>query len=190
MHKVCIRYVIFLHQVCITIPLAEHTVHQVCQMQTLQTWCTLDSVCHWPLGVVGGPAHGPRADVVEPVASARPSVLVAFPQRKELPLAASQRRRNGAVVPRWDERQPSQDGGDWHNVDDWLLRLIQLLCPAHASLLPPGGDSPGARRLHKVFTSLHRVCIKSAYLPCAYLAYENKKVCQMHTCMLVCMISA
>jgi hypothetical protein len=55
-------------------------------MQTLQTWCTLDSACHWPLGVVCGPAHGPRADVVELAAGARPPVIVAFPQRKELPL--------------------------------------------------------------------------------------------------------
>ncbi len=86
----------------------EHSVHQVCQMQTLQTSCTLDSACHWLLGVVGGPAHGPRADVVEPAAGARAPVLVAFPQRKELLLAgqvaASQRRRNGGVVPCGDER--------------------------------------------------------------------------------------
>jgi hypothetical protein len=75
-------------------------------MQTLQTWCTLDSACHWLLGVVGGQAHGPRADVAEPAAVALPPVLVAFPQRKEVSLAASQRRRNGAVVPRGDEKQP------------------------------------------------------------------------------------
>ncbi len=55
--------------------------------------------------MVGGPAHGPRAVVVEPAAGARPPVLVAFSQRKELPLAASQRGRNGAMVPRGDERQ-------------------------------------------------------------------------------------
>ncbi len=111
------------------------------------------------------------------------------------------------MVPSWNERQPSQDGGDWHNVDDGLLLsrsssglcqdlvqvrvvvlnrlveelladvnvlvtltvtqhvvgpleahivvsehlgvvrlLIQLLCPALASLPPPGGDSPGHQR--------------------------------------------
>ncbi len=76
--------------------------HQVCHMQTLQTWCTLDSGCHsdWLLGVVSGPAHGPRADVVEPAAGALPPVLDAFPQRKleELLLAASQRSRNGAYL--------------------------------------------------------------------------------------------
>jgi hypothetical protein len=22
------------------------------------------------------------------------------------------------VIPSWNERQPSQDGGDWHNVDE------------------------------------------------------------------------
>ncbi len=92
--------------------------HQVCKMQTLWTWCTLDAACHWLLGVVGGPAHGARADVVEPAAGARPPVLVAFPQQKELLLAASQRCRNGAAVPSGDERQPSQDGGDWHDIDD------------------------------------------------------------------------
>jgi hypothetical protein len=108
MHKVCIRYVYFLHQVCITIPLADHkSVHQVCQMHTLQTWCTLDSACHWLLGAVGGPAHDPRADVVDPAAGTLPPVLVAFPQRKELPLAASQRRRNGATM---------QRVGHWHPV--------------------------------------------------------------------------
>ncbi len=86
--------------------------HQVRQMQTLQTlqtlqtWCTLDPLCLWLLGVVSRPAHGPRADVEELAASAWLPVLVAFSQRKEVPLAASQRSRNGAVVPRWDERQP------------------------------------------------------------------------------------
>ncbi len=74
-------------------------------MQILQTWCTLDLACDWLLGVVGGPAHGPQADVVEPAASAWPPVLLAFSQQKELPLAASQRRRNGAVVPSRDEWQ-------------------------------------------------------------------------------------
>ncbi len=42
--------------------------------------------------MVGGPAHGPRADVVEPAAGARPPVLVAFSQLGDLPLATSQRR--------------------------------------------------------------------------------------------------
>ncbi len=74
--------------------------HQVRQMQTLQTWCTLDSAYHWLLGVVGGPAHGPRADVVEPAAGTRPPILVAFFQGKELLLAASQLRRNGANMHR------------------------------------------------------------------------------------------
>ncbi len=32
----------------------------------------LDSGCQWLLGVVGRPAHGRRADVVETAASARP----------------------------------------------------------------------------------------------------------------------
>jgi hypothetical protein len=45
-----------------------------------------------------------QADVVEPAAGARPPVFVAFSQRKELPLTASQR----AVIPRGDERQPKR----------------------------------------------------------------------------------
>ena len=112
------------------------------QCAQTQTGCALESSCLWLLGVVGGPAHGPRADVKEPAAGAWPPVLFAFPQWKEIPLAASQLRRNGAVVPRGDERQPSQDGGDWHDVDDRLLRLIQQLRPALAGHPPPGGDSP------------------------------------------------
>ena len=63
---------------------------------TLQTRCALESSCLWLLRVVCGPAHGPRADVKEPAAGAWPPILVAFPQRKEIFLAASQLRRNGA----------------------------------------------------------------------------------------------
>ena len=123
-------------------PGSSQSVHQVRQLQTLQTWCALEASCLWLLGVVCGPAHGPRADVKEPAARAWPPVLVAFPQWKETPLAASQLRRNGAVVPRGDERQPSQDEGDWHDVDDRLLLLIQQLRPALAGHPLPGGDSP------------------------------------------------
>jgi hypothetical protein len=54
------------------------------------------------------------------------------------------------VVPSWNERQPSQDGGDWHNVEDWLLRLIQLLCPALASLPPPSGGAPEGQEIKTV----------------------------------------
>ncbi len=68
--------------------------------------------CLWLLGMVSGPAHGPRPDAEKPAASARPPILVAFSLLKEVPHAASQRRRNSAVVPSWDERKPSQDGGD------------------------------------------------------------------------------
>jgi hypothetical protein len=123
--------------------------HKVC------TICVkgLHQVCTCRLG----PAHGPRADVEELAASAWLQVLVAFSPRKEVPLAASQRRRNGAVVPRWDERQPPQDGGDWHDVDDGLLWLIQLLRPALASLPPPGGDSPVHRRDRDEF-NMHTLC--------------------------------
>ncbi len=60
--------------------------HQVCQIQTVQTWC---AACHWLLGVVGGPAHGTElivssvryrqpelAKVVQGVGQFRPKVLV------------------------------------------------------------------------------------------------------------------
>ena len=108
--------------------------------------------CLWLLGVVSGPTHGPRADVEQLAASAWLPVLVAFSQGKEVPLAASQRRRNSAVAPSWNERQPSQDGGDWHNVEDWLLRLIQLLRPALASLPPPSGGAPEGQEIKTVHT--------------------------------------
>jgi hypothetical protein len=160
-------------------------VHQVCKMQT---WCTLDSACHWLLGVVGGPAHGPRADVVEPAAGIRPPILVAFPQRKEIPLAASQSSRNGAMVPRGEVLQKPKLGKEITSA--YLAYDNKTLCQMNTCLC--------------CFSSLNQVCIKSsqvciecvsttiksAYLPCAYLSYENKKLRQMHTCMLVCMISA
>jgi hypothetical protein len=130
-----------LHQVCMCVPLAHHKVCIKCARCRL---CRLGAhpSCLWLLGVVSGPAHGPRADVEELAASAWLPVLMTFSQRKEVSLAASQHLRNSAVVPSWNERQPSNDGGDWHNVDDWLLLLIQLLRPALASLPPPRGDSP------------------------------------------------
>jgi hypothetical protein len=148
----CIRCVIFLHQVCITIPLAEHKVCTKCARYRL---CRLGAHSTQPvtrflgwLVQLGWPSHGPRADVVEPAAGARLPVLVAFSQRKELPLAASQRIRNGAVVPCGDERQPSQDGGDWHNVDDRLLRLIQLLRRTRFVPLTPAGGESGDSPVH------------------------------------------
>ncbi len=127
------------------IPLAHHKVSIKCARCRL---CRLGAhpSCLWLLWVVCGPAHGPLADVEELAASAWLPVLVAVSQWKEVPLAAAQRSRNSAVVPSWNERQPFQDGGDWHNVDDGLLLLIQLLRPALASLPPPGGDSPVHQR--------------------------------------------
>ena len=94
-----------------SIPLAHHKVRMKCARCRL---CRLGAhpSCLWLLGVVSGPAHGPRADVEQFAASAWLPVLVAFSQRKEVPLAASQRRRNSAVIPSWNERQPSQDIGN------------------------------------------------------------------------------
>ena len=52
--------------------------------------------------MVGGPAHGPRVDVVQPAACARARgalVTLATATLEELLLAISHRRRDGAVVP-------------------------------------------------------------------------------------------
>ena len=85
--------------------------------------------------MVGGPAHGPRVDVVELAACTRARTLVTLAILKELLLAMSHRRRDGAVVPcqcRY-EGQPPQNGGDGDNVDDGPgLGLIQLLRSALA----------------------------------------------------------
>ncbi len=77
--------------------------------------------------MVGGTARGPRVDVVQLAACARARSLVTLAILKDILLAMSHRRRYGAVVPRSDEGQPPQNGGDGDNVDDgpWL-RLIQL----------------------------------------------------------------
>ncbi len=46
--------------------------------------------------------------------------------------------------------------------------------------------------LHNIFTHLYNMCIKSSYIPCAYLAYNNSKDAPdaHYTYMLVCIISA
>ena len=63
--------------------------------------------------MVGGPAHGPRVDVVQLAAGARArAALVTPPIIKELRLAMPHLRRDGAVVPHRDEGQPPQNGGD------------------------------------------------------------------------------
>ena len=98
------------------------------------------------LGMVGRPAHGPRFDVVQIAASARArGALVTLAILKELLLAMSHRRRDGAVAPCMDEGQPPQNGGDGDNVDDRpRLGLIQLLRSALARLPPPAGGVPAA----------------------------------------------
>ena len=92
--------------------------------------------------MVGGPAHGPRVDVVQLAACAKACALITLFILKELLLAMSHRRRDGAMVACRDEGQPPQSGGDWDKVtvdDGPWLRLIQLLRSALASLPPPGG---------------------------------------------------
>ena len=93
--------------------------------------------------MVRGPAHCPRADVVQLVASAWAPDFIALSVLKELSLAIALGSRSGSVVSYGDERQSSQNGGDGHDIDDRLcFRLIQLLCPALASLPPPRGGIP------------------------------------------------
>jgi hypothetical protein len=96
--------------------------------------------------MVRGPAHGPRVDVVQLAACSRArSALVTPAIIKEILLAMPHLRRDGAVVPRRDEGQPPQNGGDGNNVDDGpRLRLVQLLRSALACLPPPGGGVPAA----------------------------------------------
>ena len=85
--------------------LVEHK-HVVNWVQTL----TLAS--QGLLDMVGGPAHGPRVDVVQLAACARArGALVTLAILKELLLAMSHRRRDGAVVPCRYEGQPPQNGG-------------------------------------------------------------------------------
>ena len=96
--------------------------------------------------MVGGPAHGPRVDVVQLAACAWARgalVTLAGAKLEELLLAMSHRRRDGAVVPCRDEGQPPQNGGDRDNVDDGpRLGLIQLLRSALARLPPAAGGVP------------------------------------------------
>ncbi len=56
--------------------------------------------------MVGGPAHGPRVDVVQLAACARARALVALAILKELLLAISHCRRDGAVVSRRETPPP------------------------------------------------------------------------------------
>ena len=62
--------------------------------------------------MVGGPAHGPRVDVVELAATPWAPVLVTRSGFEELLFAVPHSRRDGSVVSSRDERQPSQNGGD------------------------------------------------------------------------------
>ena len=95
--------------------------------------------------MVGGPAHGPGVDVVQLAARARARALVTLAVLKVVLLAMPHICRDGAVVPRRDEGQPPQNGGDGDDVDNGpRLRLVQLLRSALARLPPPGGGVPVA----------------------------------------------
>ena len=111
------------------------------------------------LGVVGGPAHDPRVDVVPLAASAWMTDLVAPPQRKELLLAISHLCRDGAVDAHGAESQPSQNSVDGHDVGHWTrLGLIQLLRPALARLSPPRRRAPVVQQVFVQFVNgLHKV---------------------------------
>ena len=76
--------------------------------------------------MVGGPAHGPRVDVVQLAACTRARrALVALAILKQLLLAISPRRRDGAVVSRRDERQ---------NLITVTISASQSLCSIGYSL--------------------------------------------------------
>ena len=112
--------------------------------------------------MVGGPTHGPRVDVVQLTARAWAPDLITPSMLEELLLAMSHRSRNGAVVTHGDERQPSQNTVDGYHVGDRVrLGLIQLLCPALASLPPPLGRTPAGEKIYTVYKhslfGLHRV---------------------------------
>ena len=122
--------------------------------------------------MVGGPAHGPRVDVLQLAACARArGALVTLAILEELLLAMSHRRRDGAVVPCRDEGQPPQNGGDGDNVDDGpRLGLIQLLRSALTRLPPPAGGVPAAERNLKFTLSLLFVYnIDELFVHCLHL---------------------
>ena len=122
--------------------------------------------------MVGGPAHGPRVDVVQLAACARArGALVTLAKLEELLLAMSHRRRDGAVVPCRDEGQPPQNGGDGDNLDDGpRLGLIQLLRSALARLPPPAGVVPAADRNLKFTLSLLFGCkIDERFIHCLHV---------------------
>ena len=90
--------------------------------------------------------HSPLVDVVKLVATPWAPVLVAISIFAELAFAVPHcidSSRDGSVVSCRDERLPSKNGGNSHNVDIWILfLLIQQPSPALACLAPPRGNSP------------------------------------------------
>ena len=105
------------------------------------------SACQGPLWMVRGPAHGPCVDVVQLATTSWASVRIALSVFEALALAVPHSSRDSSVVSCRDERHPSQNRGNRHNVDLWFrLRLIQQLSPALAGLAPPWGDSPVKRQ--------------------------------------------
>ena len=113
--------------------------------------------------MVGGPAHGPRVDVVQLAACARARAALVTPAIiKELLLAMPHLCRDGAVVSRRDEGQPPQNGGDGDNVDDGpRFGLVQLLRFALTRLPTLRGAVPVADKNLKFTLSLAFVCKKN-----------------------------
>ena len=93
------------------------------------------------------------------------SILVTLAILKQPLLAMSRRRRDDAVVPRRDEGQPSQSGGDGGNVDDGprlgLIMLTQPLRSSLARLPPPGGGVPAVDQMLRFTLNFYIVCTKN-----------------------------
>ena len=132
------------------------------------------------LRMVRRPAHGPRVDVIQLAARAWAPIIITLSVFKQVLLAISHYSRDGAVVTDRNERQPPQNGGGGHDVDDrFRFGLIQLLRSALTSLPPPRGGIPevhngysNVNSLHIMYSlpfwcaqCLHKVYIAHAHLP-------------------------
>ncbi len=108
------------------------------------------------LQMVGWPAHGPLVDVIQLAARSWAPIIITLSIFKQVFLAISHYSRDGAVVSDRDERQPPQNGGGGHDVDDRIrFGLIQLLRTAHTSLPPPRGGIPVDHNGNSQIKSLH-----------------------------------
>jgi hypothetical protein len=190
-------------------------VHQVCQMQTLQTWCTIDSACHLLLGVglivssVG--YRQPKtskpvgtAKVVQEVGQFGPKVLENWILRDVCTVFIG---RIGGPN-RFAQGGEAIEFAMINTTMQRMSHLLRRLCPSPdialerigqtALGLPPsrpveapGSNQHGAVPLTPSGSCKHQSLVRK--LPCAYLAYDNKTLCQMNTCIcciIVCNKSA